>query len=114
MVGLFRMMSEKMVPRWTCVNTLWADTFSPFFVLDLKRVFCIWQHNDVGVVIEGSGQQRPKLLVDCRVPLFVFGKSPVNSLLAGGQLPTFCNEDVVHSRPGPVWQAKYPYTITLA
>ena len=83
-------------------------------VLDLEHVLCVQQHDGVGVVIEGMDQQQPKLLVECRVPLFAFGESSVNALLAGGQLPAFCDEDFVHSGQGPAWHAKHPCMIMLA
>ena len=101
-----------MVPRPTCINNLASQHLIIVGVLHLERVLCIWQHNDVGVLVEGSHQQQPELLADFGVPLLAFGKCPVNALLAGGQLPALLNEEWVHSGQGNFWNAKNPDMIT--
>ena len=83
-------------------------------VLHLECVLCLWQHNDVGVVVESSHQQQPKLLANCGVPLLAFGKRPVNALLAGRQLPVLLNEECIHSGDGTLWHAKHWCVIMMA
>ncbi len=64
-------MLEKMVLRLNCINTLGTNTFSLLAFFNCSVFFCIWRHNDLGVVVEGYNQQRPHVLSILEYPFLV-------------------------------------------